>query len=138
MVYHDGHVVETNENQVRVKIISKSACADCHAKGICTAADMEEKFIDAIAQPGERFRAGDTVTLVMEERLGWIAIFYSFVLPFIVMVTVLFVMSGLGRGETEAALFGLGSLLPYYLLLYVFREKIEKDFSFKAERKRET
>jgi sigma-E factor negative regulatory protein RseC len=123
------------DRDVRVKIVSHSACAQCHARGGCTAADMKEKIIDAVSVSDEPLRKGDTVTVIMEEKLGWLAVFYGFFLPFIVMMIVLFVSYGLGGSETEAALWGIGSLVPYYLLLYVFRKKIEKDFIFKAEKK---
>lgn len=135
MVYHDGIVVGVSGNHVRVKIISKSACAGCHAKNVCNASEMDEKMIDAVAGSGQSFQTGETVTLVMEERLGWIAIFYAFGLPFIVMIAILILFSALGHSETIAALAGLASLLPYYLLLYLFRKKVEKDFLFRVERK---
>lgn len=135
MVYHDGNVVSVSGNHVQVKIISKSACAECHAKGVCNASDMDEKLIDGVANPGHSFHIGEPVTLVMEEKLGWIAIFYAFGLPFLVMVSILILFSALGHSETFAALAGLASLLPYYLLLYVFRRKVEKDFLFKVEQK---
>lgn len=135
MVYHDGIVVATNDHNVRVKIVSHSACAGCRAKGVCTAADMEEKMIEAVSISNEPLQQGDTVTVIMEEKLGWLAVFYGFFLPFIVMTGVLFVSYALGGKELEAAFLGIGSLVPYYLLLYVFRKKIEKDFIFKAEKK---
>jgi positive regulator of sigma E activity len=134
-VFHDGMVIGIDRQKVRVKIISQSACADCHAKGVCTAADMEEKIIEAVPSPGQTLHIGDTVTIVMAEKLGWLSVFYGFFLPFLVMVTVLFTANAMGAGETLSALSGLASLFPYYLLLYVFRKKIEKDFIFKAEKK---
>lgn len=134
-VTHDGVVVEANDQKVKVRIIAKSACAECHAKGVCTAADMEEKIIDAISPVDNRLYKGDIVRVVMEERLGWLAVFYGFFLPLLLMVTVLMVTGALGGSEAKSALLGLGSLAPYYLLLYVFREKVEKDFIFKAEKK---
>ena len=51
------------------------------------------------------------------------------------MIAVLFTAHALGSSESEAALLGIGSLLPYYLALYTLRKKIEKDFIFKAEKK---
>ncbi len=132
-VHHDGTVVSVNGDRVQVEIISKSACADCHAKHMCTAADMQEKIIDAIA--AEPLTKGDVVSVKMEEKLGWIALFYGFVLPFIVMVTVLFTLNGLGYPETRAALFSLAALVPYYSVLYFFRKKFEKEFVFRAEKK---
>ncbi len=135
MVSHDGKVVSTSGSHVRVKIISQSACANCFAKSACTAADMQEKIIDAVSSVP--VQEGDAVTVIMEEKLGWIALFYGFFLPFIVMVSVLFLLYALGSSEIKAALFGIGSLVPYYLVLYLFRKKIEKDFIFivKTEKK---
>ncbi len=137
LVCHEGKVVGfgTKDSSVQVKILSSSACAQCHARGMCNALEMEEKIIDTVPVSRDPLQIGDTVVVMMEEKMGWKAIFYGFFLPFIVMVTVLFVSYALGSSETRAALYGIGSLIPYYLLLYVFREKIEKDFIFKAEKK---
>jgi sigma-E factor negative regulatory protein RseC len=134
MVCHDGTVIERKDTHVRVKIVARSACADCHAKGMCTAADMQEKIIDAVTH--EPLQVGDTVTIVMEEKMGWLAVLYGFVLPFVLLIAVLFGLYLSGRKETDAALYAIGSLVPYYILLYIFREKIEKDFVFKAEKKK--
>jgi sigma-E factor negative regulatory protein RseC len=137
LVCHEGKVVGigTKDGSVQVKIISRSACAQCHARGMCAALEMEEKIIDTVPVSRDPLKIGDIVVVIMEEKLGWKAIFYGFFLPFIVMVTSLFVSYALGSSEIKAALYGIGSLIPYYLLLYVFREKIEKDFIFKAEKK---
>ncbi len=133
MVYHDGEVIGTRGNHIQVKIVSKSACADCHAKSMCTASDMKEKIIDAVSN--EPLYKGDLVSVIMQEKLGWLALLYGFGLPFLVLITVLFTLYGLGHPETHAALYALGSLGPYYLVLYMFKDKIEKDFVFTAEKK---
>jgi len=134
MVCHDGTVISRKDNHVQVKITARSACADCHAKSMCTAADMQEKIIDAVA--GEPLWPGDTVTIKMQEKMGRLALVYGFILPFIVLVGVLFALFLTGSSETKAALIALGSLVPYYLLLYLFREKVEKEFVFFAEKKK--
>lgn len=132
MVCHDGTVISQKDNHVQVKITARSACAGCHAKSACGTADMQEKIIDAVSR--EPLTPGDTVTIKMEEKLGRLALFYGFILPFIVMIGVLFLLYLLGGSENSAALIALGSLVPYYLLLYVFRKKVEKDFIFFAEK----
>lgn len=131
-ISHEGIVVGAAGNKVLVKINSLSACGQCHARGVCGAADMKEKIIEAAAR--KPLQKGDLVTIIMAERLGWLALFYGIVLPFIVMVSVLFAARGLGGSETAAALLGIGGLLPYYMGLYALRKKIEKDFIFKAEK----
>ncbi len=133
MVSHDGEVVEIHDQQVRVKIVSQSACADCHAKSLCSAADQKDKYIDAVAV--EPLQIGDPVQVTMTEKMGWKAVLYGFFLPFIIMVAVLITVHALGQSEPVAGLAGLGSLLPYYLVLYKFRKHIEKDFVFSAEKK---
>lgn len=133
MVYHDGQVISIDGGHARVRILSKSACTGCHAKGVCSAADVQEKIIDTV--PTGPMNAGDLVTVVIEERLGWKAVFYGFFLPFVVMFIMLFTFKAITGSETEAALFAIASLFPYYLVLYLFRKKIEKDFIFRAEKK---
>jgi positive regulator of sigma E activity len=132
-VLHDGEVVKKEGDVFVIKIISQAACAKCQAKSLCSAAERKDKYIDTIST--ENLKPGDSVTVIMEERLGWIAIFYTFILPLLLMASVLFLTSSLGGSEIKSALLALGSLLPYYLLLYVFREKIGKDFIFKAKKK---
>ena len=70
----------------------------------------------------------------MEERLGLKALFYTFFLPFVVMIFVLFVIITLGGSDIIAALFAILSLFPYYTLLHMSKQKIEKDFIFTAEK----
>ncbi len=136
LISHEGRVVSVKDDKVRVKIISISACASCHAKGSCTAADMSEKYIDAL--PGERFEAGEKVNVIIEERLGWVALFYGILLPFLILVTTLFAMTSSGKSEPFSALVSLASLIPYYVLLYFLRGRFEKKFLFKAERRPQT
>ena len=133
----EGKVVGfgTKDGSVQVKILSRSACAQCHARGMCTSLEMEEKIIDAVPVSRDPLQIGDTVVVMMEEKLGWKAIFYGFFLPFIVLAVVFFASYALGSKEITAALLGLGSLVPYYGLLSAFRKKIEKDFIIKVEKK---
>lgn len=134
MVSHEGIVIgiDDSANCVQVKIVSISACAGCHAQGACTAADKQEKIIDAT--PTELLKQGDTVIVKMEEKLGWIALFYGFFLPFVILAAILFTLPALGSSETIAGLSAVACLVPYYLLLYTFRKKIEKKFVFTAEK----
>lgn len=134
MVYHDGEVIRVGPgNQVKIKIISQSACADCHAKAGCSAADMDEKIIEA--QTEESLVIGDEVRVVMAARLGWKAVNLGFIFPLVVMAGGLFISSALGVGDVYSSLIGLGCLFPYFVFLYLFRSRIEKDFVFRAEKK---
>ena len=68
LISHEGKVVGFENDKVRVKILSLSACTSCHAKGSCSAADMSEKYIDAF--PDAKFKTGEKVNVVIEEKQG--------------------------------------------------------------------
>ena len=50
MIDHDGIIEQIDGGVAHVKIDSQSACSACHAKGVCGAADQEEKFLDVPLQ----------------------------------------------------------------------------------------
>ncbi|MFC2155845.1 SoxR reducing system RseC family protein [Acidobacteriota bacterium] len=130
-IRHKGKVVEIEKGKFFVKITSRSACQGCRVRTVCSAADMAEKIIETFSD--RDLHIGDEVTVIMEERLGLTAVFYSFFLPFLVMGLVLFVCLTTGISEMLAALCAIASLIPYYLLLHLFGKHFEKDFIFRAE-----
>jgi sigma-E factor negative regulatory protein RseC len=129
-VTQEGIVVGIDGDKVLVKILSKSACASCHAKGVCSTADMAEKIIatngDTTMAPGEQ------VMVQMDEQLGWIAVFFAFFIPFLLIITVLFSVASLTGNETYGALASLLILPPYYLLLHYFKDNLANLFTFKS------
>lgn len=132
MECHEGTVIDGVDGSFRVRLRSRSACAGCHVRSICAAEDRADKIIPVIS--ADDLKTGDGVRIIMERKMGRVALFYSYILPFFVLIFILFVLYALGVGEITAALAALASLIPYYLLIYLFREKIEKDFVFRAEK----
>ena len=62
IIEHTGVINQITGNHIRVSIIQQSACSGCHAKGACTATDMDEKMID-IESSDSSFKVGDMVLL---------------------------------------------------------------------------
>ena len=46
MIEHEGIIEKINGHHVTVRILQQSACSDCHAKGMCMAANSKEKLVD--------------------------------------------------------------------------------------------
>lgn len=132
LISHEGRVVKAHKNKFKVKIISLSACSSCHAKGSCSAADMSEKYIDAFSE--ENIKEGEKVNVIIEEKYGWIALMYGIIIPFLILVTLLFTLTSVGNSESLSALVSLLSLAPYYFLLYLLRGRFERKFIFRAEK----
>ena len=61
------------------------------------------------------------------------ALLWGFGLPFLLLVGVLVLVLLLTGSESLAGLLSLASLLPYYLLLWLLRDKMARRLSFQLE-----
>ncbi|NLX80692.1 MAG: SoxR reducing system RseC family protein [Proteiniphilum sp.] len=130
MIEHRGVITSITDNKVSVKILQQSACSSCHAKGACTAADSKEKMVDVTDNTGS-YRVNDQVTVVGQKSMGYKAVLWAFVIPIIIIISILILSSSvLKLGEVEAALTTIISLVPYYAILYLLRNRMADSFKF--------
>ena len=133
MIDHDGIIDHIVGGVAHVKIDSQSACSACHAKGVCGAADQEEKFLD-VPLHGVSYKTGETVRVMVAKRMGFKAVALGYFYPFLLLMAVLIILIMAGVGELKAGLFSLLSLIPYYLGLYLARKWIESSFTFSIQK----
>ncbi len=129
VIEHLGRIEAITPTDIRVVILSQSVCASCHAKGVCSAADAEEKQV-VITKPYHNFTVGEMVKVSMQQSMGFKALWWGYLLPLILLLASLFTLSAVGFTEGRAGLLSMLVLIPYYLFLYLFRGKIEKEFHF--------
>ena len=82
-------------------------------------------------------RVGDRVTLGITAWEGFRAMFIMYVVPFVIVLVSLIVLVGRGVGEGLSGVVSIGLVLPYYILLYVFRDRIEAKIRVKGVQKEE-
>jgi len=127
-------IVESSGNGiVSVKIYQISACSDCNAKASCSLFGVGEKIIDVHDEKGV-FRAGDRVGVTITQSVGTKAIILGYFLPFILLIATLVLFTLLRFREWQAGLLAMASLIPYYLIIYIFRSKLKKTFTFTLKR----
>ena len=126
-VSHKGVVVAVDGNKIKVQIESVSACAACHAKGMCTLSDKEDKLIDIECSKVVGKKVGDVVTVVVAQQRGMQAVVLAYILPAIVVILSLVGLLNI-VSEPVAIILSLLSLAVYYLILYLFRNKISSKF----------
>ena len=97
-IEHSGFVTRVEGKNIQVQIIQMSACSSCHAKGACSAADMDEKFVD-VESTDDTLRIGDMVNIVGESSTGLLAVLLAFVIPFMLILTSLFVLRDIVPNE---------------------------------------
>ena len=132
-VKHAGTVANMEKNIVSVEIISLSACATCKSKSMCQMSESKEKIIEVPVLDPENYSIGQTVNIVMQERLGLKAVFWAYVMPFFVCITALFGLSLVSHNEL---IYGGGSILAavfYYFALKQFSSKFSKEFVWSLE-----
>lgn len=128
IINHEGIVQRNEGNVVTISILSASACSGCHAEGSCSMSGKEEKIIEVFGNYG--VKPGDNVTILMKQSMGFAAIFLGYVLPFIMLITVLITTISLKFPELAAGLIAIAFLIPYYIVLYFFRKRINAKFNF--------
>ncbi len=129
VIKHPGVVEEVKNDTVFVKILNVSACSSCHAKGACSAADMQEKIIE-VKILGREFVKGQSVTIISSEAKGFLALFWGYLAPFLLVFISLVILTTYNIPEIKAGLLSLSALIPYYGALFLFKNKLRKKFTF--------
>ena len=132
-IKHSGVVEEVTEGRVVVRILQTSACAACKVAGHCSASEAKEKLVDVRCADASAYKTGQSVVVSTSRDVANRALLLGFGLPFVVLVGVLFAVLRLTGDEGLAALSGLGALVPYYLLLWLLRDRISRRVSFQIE-----
>lgn len=136
-IEHEGRVIAVDKDYISVEIVNKSACAACHAKGVCGASDEAVKVVEVaqdITTLTEDYQVGETVNVVMSSAMGTQAIWLAYVVPLLVLMFSILVFSLCGAGEVLMGLGSLGAVALYYLGVFFYRKKISKIFIFSIEK----
>lgn len=133
VIEHKGQIETIEGNRVRVHFITMSACSNCHAKSVCSASDMESKEVEVMDNSG-RFREGEEVNVLLRQSLGFKALFFGYVFPFLLVLIALFSFSALFGSEVAVGLLSLGILIPYYLIIYFKKDHFQKAFTFELQK----
>ena len=133
-IKHCGVVDGIEDGRVKVRIIQSSACASCKVASHCNASENKEKIVEVYGALTSGLTVGDNVVVVASQRVGTLAVVLSSVIPLFILIAVLACVLALTGSEAVAALSSIGALLPYYLILYMCRERIRSRLSFRIER----
>lgn len=134
-ITHSGIVDSIGGGRVMVRITQTSACASCKVAGHCNASESKEKIID-VGRHGCRgeLKVGDVVMVTVSRKVAAQALLLGFGVPFVILVAVLFAVVLATSDETTGALSAIGALIPYYIALFLVRDKIRGKMSFEVEK----
>ena len=141
MIKHDGIIIALNEDGTAlVRIVQTSACAACKAKALCASAESAEKEMTVTLanspSPIADIKVGDTVEVMVQQKMGWKAVMLAYLLPFFVMLAVMFIGNAIWAVREEIlGTVALCAMALYYLVLGLFKDKLQKEFSFTARKR---
>lgn len=130
----EGIVKKIEGNSITVEITMKSACASCQAKGLCPSLEMKQETIKAKSTHPDKLTVGDRVRITMEQSMGGKAVTIGYLLPLFVMILTLFVAFAISKNELLSVILALVFTAIYYLIIWLFGKKIDRQFTFYAEK----
>ena len=122
------------EGCVKVRILQTSACAACKVASHCNASDKKEKIVEVFCDDAASYQKGQEVRVTASKQVAANALLLGFGLPFLLLMLILIVTLKLSGNEGVAAIAALASLAPYYLVLWLFKDRIRQRLAFALDR----
>ena len=132
-ISHEGIVTKITDDELEIKILAQSACAACHAKSACGMGEQAEKTLTVPRPKDKEYALMQKVNVTMAIGQGNKAAVLAYLIPITLLLAVLFVCLGLGIRESLAALISIVALIPYYIVLYLRRDKLRSRFEYTIE-----
>ena len=130
LISHKGKVVSADSDKVRVEIVSESACSACHAAGLCGMAESRKKIVEVPAHLGQEYVPGQEVEVCLAPKTGLKAVLLSYVLPVMILLILILSLYKIGIGELASGLLSIMGVALYYLVLYLFRDRLAEGYEF--------
>lgn len=127
-ITHEGIVQSTDSKSVTVELVPNISCTGCAAARSCNPSGNDKKIVKVDGY--YNVSRGENVVVAMKQSLGFSALFLGYLLPLICVVVTLIILVSLSFSELFSGLLSIAVLIPYYILLFVFRKVIGKKFSF--------
>ena len=129
-ITHRGRIVSITPEFTTVEIVSESACAACHAKGLCSLGDSKVKQVEVPTRGWDNYAVGQEVSVVLRATMGHKAVWLAYVVPLLVMVAALLGILAAGGSELLAGLGAIGAVAVYYGVIWLLRDRLRKEYVF--------
>ena len=130
IVSHKGKVISSDKDNVRVEIVSESACSACHAAGLCGLAESKKKIVDVPSAPGTVYEPGQEVEVCLAQKTGLKAVLLSYVVPAMILLILILSLSLIGWGELAVGAITVAGVALYYLILYFCKGRLAEGWDF--------
>ena len=130
-IKHSGIIKDIDSKQYYISIIAQSACAACHAKGVCNVSELQQEIVEVSREQTDNYKIGDKVEILMEKSLGPQAVMVGYFFPFLLLLVTLIITLSFMKNQGIAGLISIAILVPYYFILYTLRDRLKNKFKFR-------
>jgi len=129
-VKHSGIITEITAEKTIVEIVSQSACAACHAKGLCGASEEATKHITVRTEQGSDWKVGDQVEVTLRRSLGLKAVAISYIIPLLILLILVVSLPVVLESEYLVGLCAIAGIAVYYFIVYLLRDRLADGYEF--------
>ena len=129
-VSHKGRVIGSDKDIIRVEIVSESACASCHAAGLCGISESKKKIVEVPVRGTDVYETGQEVEVCLARKAGMKAVLFSYVIPVVILLILILSLSKIGLGELAVGAISLFGVAGYYLVLFLCRDRLAEGYEF--------
>lgn len=130
-IQHRGVIERVEGDRVFVAVEQQSACAGCHAKGMCSAGSAEKRTIEVRTPHASTYEVDERVVVALQQAsMGLSSVVWGYVMPLVVLLVVLVGAKIAGVDDGPAAVATLVGVAIYYVGLYLARRRFDKVIKF--------
>lgn len=124
-------ITKIEDGQLFLSICRPEACGACKAQSVCSSDGGGKEVI--LADDGRGRVVGDEVVLKISRSQGFLAIILAYLVPVAVIVALLLGLQSVDISEVAAGGITLGVVVVYFILLRIFRNKLETELTIEIE-----
>ena len=132
-ISHRGRIVAITPEVTIVEIVSESACAACHARGLCSLGDSTVKQVELPTRGWDNYSVGQEVNVVLRASMGHKAVWLAYVIPLLIMVAAVLGTLAAGGPELLAGLLAIVAIALYYLVIWLLRGRLRNEYIFNIQ-----
>ncbi len=130
-IVHQGFVTSIKDHLAHIKLFDRAECDSCHIKEFCGATDESRTEFDV---PDDGLKVGDEVILDLKPSTGLKAMFWAYIFPFLLILTVLVIGRTLGVPDKWNGIVAIVVLFPYFFGLSKFKSYLQSQLEIRVRK----
>lgn len=131
LIKHRAIISHIHNKRLVAQLHPDSACSCCSVRQTCSLSSQSAKIVEINVHNPTDYHLGEEIIIAMTQKNGFVAVFYAYLLPLLLILSTLFLTKYYTDNEVTAGIFSIIILFPYYLALFLLQKYFLQKFDFK-------